>query len=102
MSKYRLDVLQAIGEINRIWWKPTAQCYLVALLLASRFNGEIWYNSSHCITLIGGVYYDRSGIVRQQDIEDMELKFLKLDEFGINIKNALIEALIYKHKNDYV
>lgn len=94
---YRQDVLEAIAEINAVWRKPEVQCYLMALLLAAQFQGEIYYDHNHCITKIDGVFYDKSGVVF---IEDMDTEFLHLEkaQFGIHIKKTLIDGLIDKHK----
>lgn len=88
--EYRDDVLNTIGEINRLWEKP--QCYLVALLLASKHKGEIYYNSNHCITLIGNIFYDKDGIATPS------CNYLNLNEFGMDIKKTLIDALVEKHQ----
>lgn len=94
-SHYRKDVLDEIALINEKF--PEPQCYLVALLLTSKFGGRILYNSDHCLTVIDFVMYDKSGIVPLDTIEPN--LFLDLEEFGIDIKKSLIEALIYKHKD---
>ncbi|MGB3491898.1 MAG: hypothetical protein WBA57_04170 [Elainellaceae cyanobacterium] len=95
MIHYRKDVLDEIEKINRLF--PEPQCYLVALLLSSEFQGEIWYNSDHCITKISGVYYDKGGVV----IEECRKKqpdYLPLSKFGMDIKKGLVEALVKNYK----
>jgi len=90
----RDKVLDSIAEINRLWDNP--QCYLVALLLASKFGGTIYYDSNHCVTLIGECFYDKTGVYLGSDM--VRTTFLTLDEFGMEIKKTLIDALIEKHK----
>lgn len=47
-------------ELIKHYFGEKPQCYLVALLLAVEFKGDIWYNSDHCITYIGGKFYDNT------------------------------------------
>lgn len=93
MIHYQSAVLDRIAEIHRHY--PNPQCYLVALFLASEFKGKIYYNSSHCITLINETFYDKTGVVTR---EEFDLKFLPLDRFGAEIKGKLLDSLIKKHK----
>lgn len=86
------NVLIEIKEILKRYEDP--QCYLMSLLLASKFKGEIFYNGDHCLTLIDGFYYDKSGIV---NIE-ATTSFLPLDDYGLDIVKTLMDALIIKHK----
>jgi len=70
------------------------QCYLVALFLATEFNGEIWYDNNHCITRIGDRFYDKHGIY-EKSLEN----FLPIKQFGFNHEADLMRALIDKHSD---
>lgn len=93
MIHYQTDILKAVAEINRTWEEP--QCYLVALLLASQFGGQIYYDHNHCITLIGECFYDKTGIFLGSDL--VRSNYIPLEEYGIDIKKTLMDALIQKH-----
>jgi len=93
MSK---EILDRIDQIHKAYPKP--QCYLVAILLATRFAGEIWYDHNHCITLIEGNYYDKSGKVDNEDV--IGKNYLPLDMYHFEQEEALMNALIKKHKEE--
>lgn len=95
MIHYQDEILQEIALINKAF--PNPQCYLVALLLTSKFGGEVHYDSNHCISFIGMCFYDKNGIVLGSEVVS-GTTFLPLEEFGMDIKKTLITALIEKHK----
>lgn len=90
------EILCAILDIHNLY--PQPQCYLVALLLASQFQGVIHHNSEHCVTQIDGHLYDKGG-----RINGPEGKFLKdgnyelLSHFGHRVKRRLVQAIFEKH-----
>lgn len=83
-----------IKLINKYYGEP--QCFLVALLLSHRFMGTIFYNNDHCVTMIGGKYYDKRGVVPIKEVK--EGNYLPLQDFGLDIEITLMDALVDKHK----
>lgn len=81
------EVLDRIEEIKRVYGHHP-QCYLVAILLATEFRGEIWYDHDHCITRIEDKFYDRHGIY-----EGSLKKYQPLSNYGIASENKLIIAM---------
>jgi hypothetical protein len=92
----RYDVLAEILKINEVF--PEPQCYLVALLLSSQFQGEVYYNNDHCVTKIDGNYYDKGGLANKRVVGG-DAPYLPLELFGIKHKRGLMRALITKHKD---
>jgi len=88
------SILEKIEDIKRRYGE-NPQCYLVALILASNFAGEVWYNSNHCVTLIGEKFYDKKGVISVSDFEKGD--YLPIYEFGIDQEAALLTALMEKH-----
>lgn len=72
------------------------QCYLVAVMLSTAFNGVIYYDNTHCVTLVGEAFYDKDGVFPIEKVE--EGNFIPLIEYGIEHEKALMEGLINKHK----
>lgn len=83
------EVLDRVQEIKNQYGNAP-QCYLVAILLATKFQGEIWYNHDHCITRVEDGFYDRHGNVGDRGLS---LKnYIPLD--GIEAEHRLIVAMI--------
>ena len=82
------DILRRI-EVIKALYGVHPQCYLVAMLLATEFKGEIWYNNDHCITRIKDQFWDRKGLY------DGSLKtYLPLKNYGIAIEHTLVVAMV--------
>lgn len=95
MIKYDREVLNEIATINQLFPRPDH--YLLALMLASKFQGQILYNSVHCITKINDIYYDINGIVTSED-RDKELIYLSLEYYGPETKKRLMINLMKSYK----
>lgn len=71
--------------------KERPQCFMLALLLKSKFSeARLYYNSDHFITLIDGKYYDWDGIATK-------INHLPFEDFGDNWViihyNAIVDRL---------
>ena len=89
-----MDLIQTRIDLIKHYFGEEPQCYLVALMLAIEFKGEIWYNNNHCITRIGDRFYDKHGLY-EKSLEG----FLPMKQYGFNHEADLMRALIDKHSN---
>ena len=85
-----LEILDYIERMVKQFRGP--QCYFMALMLSTEFDGEIWYDHNHCITKIGDRFYDKSGEFDRDLVK--ELGFLPLSDYGPEQKEALRDAMV--------
>lgn len=91
------EILNRIKEIKE-QFGDSPNCYLVAILLSTRFGGEIWYDGSHCITQIDWNFYDKNGQISLKEVGNSN--YIHINRYGIEIEKALVNSLIEKHKED--
>lgn len=72
----------------------TGNCYYFALILADRFNGDIYYDviNGHFITKIQDNFYDWSGIV---DANNCLIEWNKMDQYDSLVKQRIIRDCIH-------
>jgi len=78
-----------IKKINKRCPKP--QCYLVALLLTSKFGGTIYYDNDHCVSLINHKFWDKKGEFPGHKV--LMTNFLPLDDYGWGIKKKIRDSI---------
>ena len=84
-----------LGLLERIEWivkrKPDINCYLLALILKSEFNGTIYYNMDHCIFVTDNfIAVDKDGIY---NFKEDDIEFIPIDDYSYENIQALIDAI---------
>lgn len=72
----------------------TGNCYYFALILADRFNGDIYYDviNGHFITKIQDYFYDWNGVV---DTNNYLVEWNKMDQYDSLVKQRIIRDCIH-------
>lgn len=72
----------------------TGNCYYFALILADRFNGDIYYDviNGHFITKIQNYFYDWNGIV---DTNNYLVEWNKMDQYDSLVKQRIVRDCIH-------
>jgi len=72
----------------------TGNCYYFALILADRFNGNIYYDviDGHFITKIQDNFYDWNGIA---DTNNYLVEWNNMDQYDSLVKQRIIRDCIY-------
>ena len=72
----------------------TGNCYYFALILADRFNGDIYYDviNGHFITKIQDNFYDWNGIV---NTNNCLVEWNKMDQYDSLVKQRIIRDCIH-------
>lgn len=71
----------------------SGNCYFFALILADRFNGDIYYDviNGHFITKVADTFYDWKGIVESNNCY---VKWSDMDEYDSLVKQRIIRDCI--------
>lgn len=71
----------------------SGNCYFFALILADRFNGDIYYDviNGHFITKVADTFYDWNGIVESNNCY---VKWSDMDKYDSLVKQRIIRDCI--------
>lgn len=85
------EILAKIKEIKEVFGE--INCYMIALILCSNFDGEVYYDGNHVVFVYGTIAYDQTGIL-YTDIDELYRKnYMPIAEYGTEIEKALFDAI---------